>query len=151
MRRDWTLMTRHGFIYIFRTCQVRELGDLFHSPPTGVTSLCEWGPVPGNTEALWPLTAAVELQVSVVSTIIATLFLRTTLHTNSVADGQNYLGLIFFVIIHMVRPCSILHPALSHLLSCMLPPLLIWWSCRQHEGNVLFIPPWLSLMGCDFK
>ena len=22
MRRDWTLMTRHGFIYIFRTCQV---------------------------------------------------------------------------------------------------------------------------------
>ena len=24
MRRDWTLMTRHGFIYIFRTCQVRS-------------------------------------------------------------------------------------------------------------------------------
>lgn len=22
LRREWTLMTRHGFIYIFRTCQV---------------------------------------------------------------------------------------------------------------------------------
>ena len=43
-----------------------------------------------------------------VSTIIATLFLRTTLHANSVSDGQTYLGLIFFAIIHMVRlePCS---------------------------------------------
>lgn len=39
-----------------------------------------------------------------VSTIIATLFLRTTLHANSVSDGQTYLGLIFFAIIHMVRP-----------------------------------------------
>ena len=48
------------------------------------------------------------MQVSVVSTIIATLFLRTTLHANSVSDGQTYLGLIFFAIIHMVRlcPCS---------------------------------------------
>ncbi|CAK0753548.1 hypothetical protein CVIRNUC_002229 [Coccomyxa viridis] len=61
MRRDFTLMSRHGFIYIFRTCQV-----------------------------------------SVVSTIIATLFLRTTLHANSVSDGQTYLGLIFFAIIHMM-------------------------------------------------
>lgn len=42
-------------------------------------------------------------QVSVVSTIIATLFLRTTLNSTSVADGQTYLGLIFFAIIHMVR------------------------------------------------
>ena len=25
MRRDFTLMTRHGFIYIFRTCQVRQM------------------------------------------------------------------------------------------------------------------------------
>ena len=43
-----------------------------------------------------------------VSTIIATLFLRTTLHANSVSDGQTYLGLIFFAIIHMVcpDPCS---------------------------------------------
>ena len=23
LRREWTLMTRHSFIYIFRTCQVR--------------------------------------------------------------------------------------------------------------------------------
>ena len=37
-----------------------------------------------------------------VSTVIATLFLRTTLHSNSVSDGQTYLGLIFFAIIHMV-------------------------------------------------
>ena len=42
-------------------------------------------------------------QVSVVSTVIATLFLRTTLHSSSVSDGQTYLGLIFFAIIHMVR------------------------------------------------
>lgn len=42
-------------------------------------------------------------QVSVVSTVIATLFLRTTLHSSSVADGQTYLGLIFFALIHMVR------------------------------------------------
>ena len=25
MRRDFTLMSRHGFIYIFRTCQVRQM------------------------------------------------------------------------------------------------------------------------------
>lgn len=42
-------------------------------------------------------------QVSVVSTVIATLFLRTTLNASSVTDGQTYLGLIFFAIIHMVR------------------------------------------------
>lgn len=52
-------------------------------------------------------------QVSVVSTVIATLFLRTTLHSSSVSDGQTYLGLIFFAIIHMVipitiRPCDVL-------------------------------------------
>ena len=46
------------------------------------------------------------LQVCVVSTVIATLFLRTTLHTNSVADGQTYLGLLFFAIIHMVHAAS---------------------------------------------
>lgn len=51
------------------------------------------------------------------STIIATLFLRTTLHSSSVSDGQTYLGLIFFAIIHMVRrlptpsdAVSMLHP-----------------------------------------
>ena len=38
-----------------------------------------------------------------VSTVIATLFLRTTLHTSSTQDGQTYLGLLFFAIIHMVR------------------------------------------------
>ena len=44
-----------------------------------------------------------------VSTVIATLFLRTTLHSTSVSDGQTYLGLIFFAIIHMVcrkLPCT---------------------------------------------
>ncbi|KAK9906410.1 hypothetical protein WJX75_001426 [Coccomyxa subellipsoidea] len=61
LRREWTLMVRHKFIYIFRTCQV-----------------------------------------SVVSTVIATLFLRTTLNAQSQADGQTYLGLIFFAIIHMM-------------------------------------------------
>ncbi|CAL8462536.1 g2069 [Coccomyxa elongata] len=61
LRREWTLMVRHKFIYIFRTCQV-----------------------------------------SVVSTVIATLFLRTTLNASSVSDGQTYLGLIFFAIIHMM-------------------------------------------------
>ena len=46
-------------------------------------------------------------QVSVVSTVIATLFLRTTLNAKSLSDGQTYLGLIFFAIIHMVR--SLVH------------------------------------------
>ena len=37
-----------------------------------------------------------------VSSVIATLFLRTTLNASSLSDGQTYLGLIFFAIIHMV-------------------------------------------------
>ena len=63
-------------------------------------------------------THCATLQVSVVSTIIATLFLRTTLHSSSVSDGQTYLGLIFFAIIHMVQELSLPH---SHATCCSQP------------------------------
>ena len=59
--------------------------------------------------------------MSIVSTIIATLFLRTTLHSSSVSDGQTYLGLIFFAIIHMVGGLS--HPQMQRaccIQSCLL-------------------------------
>jgi hypothetical protein len=74
----------------------------------------------------------VPVQVSVVSTVIATLFLRTTLNAQSQADGQTYLGLIFFAIIHMVRPWSfgLLH--LSHLNS-------VQWSLRREETAQMLV------------
>ena len=47
MRRDFTLMSRHGFIYIFRTCQVRHMQlpvfcfDLSHkSMPSCMQQTC---------------------------------------------------------------------------------------------------------------
>ena len=77
-------------------------------------------------EGSWPEVLGVALgseyqhrvqpQVSVVSSIIATLFLRTTLHSSSVSDGQTYLGLIFFAIIHMVRELSL---SQTHLACCI--------------------------------
>ena len=69
-------------------------------------------------------------QVSVVSSVIATLFLRTTLHSSSVSDGQTYLGLIFFAIIHMVaftlkchQPYPVIHTA----------PVSCSWNCHSAQ------------------
>lgn len=74
------------------------------------------------------------MQVSVVSTVIATLFLRTTLHATSVSDGQTYLGLIFFAIIHMVRsyaePDGPTEPHVTHLHEDC-PKMVCWAACRS--------------------
>ena len=164
LRREWTLMTRHSFIYIFRTCQVHALlqlqlyahslaaarwyhvsgyfpqgsgvgrgldGNFLGAKPVlhstgrmvvtrilnrcaGRRCYCErvlpniaWQGAqkcrskPALRSGLSRRVAPA--QVCVVSTVIATLFLRSTLHTSSTQDGQTYLGLLFFAIIHMVR------------------------------------------------
>lgn len=70
-----------------------------------------------------------------VSTVIATLFLRTTLHSNSVSDGQTYLGLIFFAIIHMVcqkLPLHMFHSLQSF--SSFHICLQQWQYCLQHAA-----------------
>ena len=90
--------------------------------------------------------------MSVVSTVIATLFLRTTLHTSSTADGQTYLGLLFFAIIHMVRaapsftffelaagqPRSIhtsVHVRCAHVLYCAMPVILFLFEGQAVAGT----------------
>lgn len=41
------------------------------------------------------------LQAAIVAIIAATLFLRTHLHPNSVAEGQLYSGFLFFTLLQM--------------------------------------------------
>ena len=41
-------------------------------------------------------------QVLFNSLVVATLFFRTTLHPNSVQEGNLYLGVLFFSLIHIM-------------------------------------------------
>ena len=46
-------------------------------------------------------TVCYGLQAAIVAIIAATLFLRTHLHPNSVAEGQLYSGFLFFTLLQM--------------------------------------------------
>ena len=70
---------------------------------TSLWSFLGWVNVSTRVSALnlYPKTLRVSLQAAIVAIIAATLFLRTHLHPNSLAEGQLYSGFLFFSLLQM--------------------------------------------------
>jgi hypothetical protein len=79
----------------------------------------------------------VSFQAAIVAIIAATLFLRTHLHPNSIAEGQLYSGFLFFSLLQMFfSGIAEMTFAVSVLLlwSFLLP---MCSCCVVHAANVL--------------
>ncbi|KAJ7527147.1 hypothetical protein O6H91_16G039300 [Diphasiastrum complanatum] len=88
--REWTLMKRNSFIYVFKT-----------------------------------------IQLSTMATITMTVFLRTTMHQRNVADGNLYMGALFYGLI------VVMFNGIAEL-SLTVFRLPVFYKHR----DLLFFPPW---------
>lgn len=68
-----------------------------------------------------------ELQTAIVSVILATLFIRPRMHSNTVQDASTYSAIIFFVIVFMlfdgfteVRSASDYTSLVGRLVQCLI-------------------------------
>lgn len=115
--REFLLMKRNSFVYIFKTSQVSRQ-----------FSLC------ANFIEVYTLTESIydnDVQLVLMAFITMTLFLRTEMHRNTIADGGIYMGALFFVVI------SFLFNGFAEL-SMTLMKLPVFYKQR----DLLFFPPW---------
>jgi hypothetical protein len=105
LRREFTLIQRIFFIYIFRSTQVPSCFGaaglphiLFLSVPLRVCSATLLlGGAMQMTQAL-----ACLVQVAFNAIVSSTLFLRTRLHPNNIDDANLYLAVTFFTLTSML-------------------------------------------------
>ena len=78
------------------------------------------------------------LQAGIVALIAATLFLRTHLHPNSIAEGQLYSGFLFFSLLQMFfsgiaeMTFAVIHSFIVCSSSCVL-------TCTCHSTNLALL------------
>ncbi|KAJ7568416.1 hypothetical protein O6H91_01G032000 [Diphasiastrum complanatum] len=119
--REWLLMKRNSFIFVFKTIQVCS-----ESPNTKIGDVkrqCQ--------KSFWFDLIACLLQISIMAAICMTVFFRTKIHQRTVNDGTKYMGAMFFGLI------NVMFNGFAEV-SMTIHRLPIFYKQR----DLLFYPPW---------
>lgn len=87
LRRDWTLVKRNSFLYIFKTCQV--------GGGAGMSCLCAHSTTQHVKPLMWRVPYGADVcmlhlpQVVVIGLITGTLFLKGRIPTNTIQVGHS--------------------------------------------------------------
>lgn len=121
--KEWLLIKRNSFVYIFKTVQVYHHQ---HHRSALSLSLFSLSRISSNT------LPSISTQLTIMALVVSTVFLRTLMHQRSVDDGFLYIGaLLFGLIVNMFNGFAELTLTISRL------PVFY-----KHR-DLLFYPAWI--------